>query len=104
MAKKRRRYSQIERKRIIAAVERDGLTYAQASKKFGVSAVTLWKWRKKAKTAPRERSSRRVQANGSLVALVRAEVQAGVREVVTGIVRAEVGSYLQRVGPERGRR
>ena len=76
-------------------MEGEGLTYAQTSKKFGVSAVTIWKWRRDAKAAgrrrqPREVRSGRMSADGSLAALVRAGLQARVRKLLPSIVREEV--------------
>lgn len=85
----RRRYTEQERARILTAVERRGLTYAQASKKFRVSEVTIWKWRRGSKSA-RERGAGRTSADSSLASMIRAEVQARVREVVPSIIREEV--------------
>ncbi len=101
MAKTRKRYTERERARVIVAVERTGLTYAQASKRFGVSQVTIWKWRKAQKTGARGLRSRHVQANGSLARLMRTEVQARVREALPGIVREEVANCVQRMLGER---
>ena len=42
---------------------------------------------------------------GDLSAQVRREVQSKVRQIMPGIVRAEVSAYLDSIfGPERGRR
>lgn len=97
MSKKRKRYTEQERARILAAVDRKGLTYAQAARTFGVSEVTIWKWRKVAKTAPWERNRQHAQAVGSLAGFVRAEVRARMRQVLPGIVREETAAYARRV-------
>jgi transposase-like protein len=96
MTLKRRRYSDSERARILAAVERKGLTYAQASKKFGVSEVTIWKWRRGRKPA-RERGASRTSADGSLAAMIRSQVSAKLAAILPDIVREEVASYLTHV-------
>lgn len=99
MAKKKngKRYTEKERARILAVAARDGLTGKQASQKFGVSEVTLWKWRRDAKgmSETRQPSAIRVAANnGSLAALVRAQVQQQVRSLLPGIIREEVARAL----------
>ena len=89
MQKKRRRYTEKQRARILAATKRDGLTSRQAAKKFGVSEVSLWKWRKAAKSGARERG-RRAQVDGPLAMMIRAEIRARVRELLPVIVREEI--------------
>lgn len=94
MAPKRRRYTEQERARVLAAAKREGLTGKQASKKFGVSEVTLWKWRRAAKGAKMKRHSRAARTKpatkGSLASMIRAEVHARVRDLLPEIVRAEI--------------
>jgi len=88
------RYTEQERARILSAAASQGLTGKQASKKFGVSEVTLWKWRRDAKVSAARHST------GSLTSMVRAEVQARVRELIPAIIREEItqafGSTLKR--------
>ena len=69
------------------------LTGKQPAKKFGVSEVTLWKWRKANKPVRAHRTLR-ASANGGLASMVRAEVQAHVRALVPQIAREEVARAL----------
>ena len=57
--------------------------------------ATLRKWQKVAKTSAREQRGRRAQVDRPLAGLVRAEVQAKVREVVPGVLREEVDAHLR---------
>lgn len=97
----RRRYTDQERGAILAAAKRDGLTGAQVQKRFGVSAITYYLWRKKAGTSKqgprrRARTGRRPGARDtSLTALVRQEVQAKVQQVLPAILREEVAAYVR---------
>jgi transposase-like protein len=93
--KKRKRYTPAQRSEILAAAAKQGLTAAQVQKKFGVTPVTYYSWRKK--TASAARGGRRGPgrpAGGGLAVQVRSEVQARVREMLPGIVRQEVNGYL----------
>src|SRR5258705_5076260 len=45
--RKRKNYTSQERTMIMAAASKDGLTAAQVQKKFGVTPVTYYSWRKK---------------------------------------------------------
>jgi transposase-like protein len=106
--------SAAERAKIVAAADREGLTALQVQKRFGVKPVTYYSWRKK--LGVKGRRGRRPTGGGGLGrggefgAQVRAGVQARVREMLPGIVREEVGRYLDQVlggrasGRGRGRR
>ncbi len=93
LAMKRKRYTEQERARILSAAASEELTGKQASAKFGVSQATLWKWRRDAKGVKMKRQPRALQqgpSNGSLASMIRTEVQARVRELVSTIIREEV--------------
>mgnify|MGYP001610497336 FL=1 len=90
--RRRRHYSDTDRARILKAMSRDGLSYAQAAKRSRVSEVTIWKWRKASQPA-RARQTRR--ENGSLAAMVRSEVQARVRALLPEVVHEEVSAVLR---------
>ncbi|MFI5372014.1 MAG: hypothetical protein ACHQ52_10690 [Candidatus Eisenbacteria bacterium] len=105
MARKRARkqYTLQQRKLILAAADRDGLTAGQVRQKFGVTPVTYYSWRKKYGGAPRRRGRkpglRSAVASlglggGALTAQVRSAVQSRVRGMVEEIVRGEVGRYV----------
>ncbi len=106
--KKRQNYTVEQRTQILAAAQKDRLTAAQVQKKFGVTPVTYYSWRKKSGAA-RRRGGRGVVVGtpaGDLHGQVRAEVQAKVRQILPGIVRGEVSAYLDTLfgGRRRGRR
>ena len=106
--KKRTRYSSSQKQTILAAAQKEGLTAAQVQKKFGVTPVTYYSWRRKTGATRRTRAGRPGRPAGARVAGgggVRAEVQARVRQILPEIVRAEVNSYLNTLfGSGRGRR
>ena len=48
MAKRpRKTYTEAQRQEILAAAQKEGLTALQVQKKFGVTPVTYYSWRKK---------------------------------------------------------
>ena len=114
--KKRQSYTTEQRSEILATAARENLTALQVKRKFGVTPVTYYSWRKKlGLKGPRGRkpgSGRRAATTvggTDLTAQVRAGVQAKVREVLPGIVREEVTRYLDSLlgvpytGKKRGR-
>lgn len=105
MAKKtRRRYTELQRAAILADIEKNGLTQVAAAKKHVVSAVTIWQWKRAAKTLKRRSWAvqPRSASRGSLDWLVRSEVRDRIGELLPGIVRDEVASYLrQELGGKR---
>jgi len=98
MAKRvRRTYTSQKRSEILAASQRENLTANDVKRKFGVTPVTYYSWRKKEGLVGRRgrRPSLLTQAGGGNIAVqVRAGVQAKVRAVMPGIVREEVTNYL----------
>lgn len=100
--RKRRSYSEGKRVAILAAAQKEGLTAAQVKQRFGVTPVTYYSWRKKYGAARRRggvvvaRGARRARQIGGadLPRQVQAEVQARIRQMMGGIVRTEVASYL----------
>ena len=96
MAKRpRKTYTEAQRQEILAAAQKDGLTALLVQKKFGVTPVTYYSWRKKKGIkGPRGRRPGTQSAGGDLSAQVRAGVQSRVREILPAIVREEVAGYL----------
>src|SRR5882672_11308154 len=99
MAKRpRKTYSAQKRAEILAAAQKENLTANDVRKKFGVTPVTYYSWRKKEGLVGRRgrRPSLLTQAGaGSNIAMqVRSGVQAKVRSVMPVIVREEVTNYL----------
>src|SRR2546428_974330 len=54
-ARQRKRYTPGERRHILAAAKREGLSGPAAAKKFGISQLTFYTWRKKAGTKSADR-------------------------------------------------
>jgi hypothetical protein len=100
MAKKKRKkrvqYTAAERTKVLAAARAENLTALQIQKKFGVTPVTYYSWRKKGGLTRRRGGAAAVAipVAGGMSARVRAEVKNKVREVMPDIVRAEVNAYL----------
>lgn len=101
----RKQYTLQQRKQILAAADRDGLTAGQVRQKFGVTPVTYYSWRKKYGGAPRKRGRKpgggvaalglaARSRGGAITAQVRSAVQSRVRGMVEEIVRSEVGRYV----------
>ncbi len=104
--KQRTQYTAEQREKILAAAKAEKLTAAQVQKKFGVTPVTYYSWRKKTGIA-RPRGGARLAAGrgvGDLNAQVRGEVQQKMREIIPGIVRSEVSAYLDSIFSTRGRK
>lgn len=109
---RRKESTPAERAKVLAAANREGLTALEVQKRFGVKPVTYYSWRKK--LGLKGRRGRRAGGSGAvqgsdLSVQVRAGVQSRVRELLPGIVREEVGHYLDQVlgsgsGAKRGRR
>jgi transposase-like protein len=105
--KKRKRYTPAQRSEILAAAQKQGLTAAQVQKKFGVTPVTYYSWRKKSGAAGRRgRRGPGRPAGAGVAGQVRTEVQSRVRAMLPGIVRQEVNTYLDSLFGKgaRGRR
>jgi transposase-like protein len=109
MAKTRRKrhsYTAAQRTEVLAAAQKDGLTAMQVQKKFGVTPVTYYSWRKKIGMGARRRGGvTRVGRPTTLTGQLRNEVKNKVREILPEIVRGEVNSYLNELfGTSRGRK
>jgi transposase-like protein len=110
MAKSRRRrhtYSNTKRISILQTAQKRGLTALDVQKRFGVTPVTYYSWRRKYGSGSSSGSARatiRRRANGGIEIQVRSEVQTRVRQLLPEIVRSEVSHYLDSLfGSRRGR-
>jgi transposase-like protein len=94
--KKRKNYTPQQRAQIMAAAARDHLTAAQVRRKFGVTPVTYYSWRKKTGiTRKRGTGAARLVARGAdLNTQLRSEVAVRVRQILPDIVRSELNQYL----------
>jgi transposase-like protein len=108
MAKGRRRrkqYTAAQRSQVLAAAQKEGLTAAQVKRRFGVTPVTYYSWRKKTGVTRLRRAvvgraliargPRRI--GGNLTDQVQNEVRARVQQILPVIVRNEVNQYLNAV-------
>src|SRR5580765_5019174 len=96
MAKRiRKQYTPEQKRTILAAALKERLTALQVKKKFGVTPVTYYSWRKKTgATRRRGRPAGPGRAAGLALSL-RGEVQSRIRSMLPDIVRGEVHSYLE---------
>ena len=116
MAKRtRKRYTNEQKKAILAAAAKDNLTAGQVQQKFGVKPITYYSWRKKTGVAgrrgrPAGRGPGRPPgagraAGGGIESMVRSEVQNRVRAMLPDIIRSEVNAFVASVlGGGGGRR
>jgi transposase-like protein len=96
--RKRHQYTEEQRTTILAAARKDGLTALQVQRKFGVTPVTYYSWRKKTGLSARRGGLAVTLGQGAdLTGQVRAEVQTKVRQMLPGIVRHEVSAYLNEI-------
>ncbi len=103
----RKTYSPEQRKQILEAAMREGLTANDVKKKFGVTPVTYYSWRKKAGATHRRGRPARIGGvgNGDLSNQLRTEVRSKIQQILPDIVRSEVSSYMDSLfGSRRGRR
>src|SRR5689334_5282132 len=104
MAKKKRKprklYSAKQRADILAAASKEGLSATAVQKRFGVTPVTYYSWRRKAGVGTRRARGGRPQPPGvlesgvNLVEAVRAELRNQIQRILPELVRTEVGAAL----------
>ena len=101
----RKRFTAEQRAKILAEARSMKLTGKQAAEKFGISQVTYYLWKSKAGSG-RKPGARRIPRSpaAGIELSVREAVRARIREAIPGIVRAEVGIYLDSVLGTRGKR
>ena len=108
MAKRtRKRYTDEQKKTILAAAQKDGLTAAQVQQKYGVKPITYYSWRKKTGVAGRRgrpagsgrgpgrpRGSSGAVSMSDIESALRNEVQTRMRALMPEVVRSEVKSFV----------
>jgi len=106
-SRKRKSYSPEKRQEIMQTATRDGLTALDVKKKFGVTPVTYYSWRKKSGAAVRRgRGPAKLTAKGgsNLTSQLRTEVRAKIQAILPGIVKSEVATYMSTLFGSGGRR
>jgi len=93
--RRRRRYSDVQRRNILDTAQREGLTAGDVQKKFGVTPVTYYSWRKKGGATARR--GRPPGGGGGGGGELTSLVQQKVRAILPTIVRNEVNRYLDTV-------
>lgn len=92
------RYSDVERQKILETAKREGLTGNQVAKRFGISTVTYYLWRKKTGSTTRGRQGGRLSRSRLNLAefsgQLREAVRVKVREMLPGIIEQEVAASL----------
>ena len=99
----RNRHTDAQKKQILAAAKKEGLTGAQVKKRFGVSTLTFYRWRGPVRSDAvarrgRKRGPGRPLGSGKVtvdVAAIRREVQAQVRRLLPQIAMEEVAAALR---------
>jgi len=99
-----RRYTPAERARVLAAAMREGLSGPAAAKKFGISEVTYYLWKKNARPAIRRaaravRKSRIIDVAGE----VRERLRDQIRRTMPDVVRKEIDAVLADLSGARRR-
>ena len=91
--KKRQSYTPQQRAEILASASRHNYTAAQVKRKYGVTPVTYYSWRKKAGTTRRRGTTAKGRggAIGNVGYQLRSEVQSRVRQILPEIVRVWEG-------------
>jgi transposase-like protein len=109
--RKRQSYTDAQRNQILETASREGLTALDVKKKFGVTPVTYYSWRKKsgASSGRRGRVAARgpqgSSSGGDLGSQLRTEVRQKIQQILPGIVKSEVAQYVDSLfGARRGRR
>lgn len=103
----RKSYTESQRQEILAAAQKDGLTALAVQKRFGVTPVTYYSWRKKLglKGKRGRKPAAALASSGmDIGATVRSSVRSQVQAMLPRIVQEEVERYLVRAfGTSRGK-
>jgi transposase-like protein len=98
----RKRFTPQQREQILNAAQAEKLTAKMVQKKFGVSMVTYYLWRRKAGITRTRGGARPALAqfgatSAGLEKLVRTAVRSRIQDALPGIVREEVQQYLNQL-------
>jgi transposase-like protein len=87
----RKKYSAEMKAKILAAAKAEGLTATDVKRKFGVTPVTYYSWRKTSRSAPR---GPRAKRNTNLEQQLRGEVREHIQKLLPEIIRSEAAAHL----------
>jgi len=94
-----KRYTDAQKRKILATAKRERLTGAQVRKRFGVSTLSFYRWRGPVRSdALKRRGPGRPARSGKVKidsAAMRREVQAQLRKLLPQIIREEVEAALK---------
>jgi transposase-like protein len=100
---RRRRYTDAERQRILETAQREGLSGPKAAKRFGISTLTFYNWRKKEGTPRRSASDGLARRDsGDFAEQIRTAIRSRIREMLPSLIEEEVSSAV--AGTMRRRR
>ena len=96
--KRRKRYSDEQRSTILATAQKEKLTAAGVQKRFGVTPVTYYAWRKRAGAGKRRGRPKLTGHRGDVLSRrVQEKVEARVRELLPKALEAAVDRYVDRL-------
>jgi len=89
----RKRYTQAEKKRILATSAKEGLTGKEVSQRFGVSTLSFYRWR-----GPVQGAKAKALKGSTKVAVderaLRAQVRARIARILPEIIQQEVAEAV----------
>jgi DNA invertase Pin-like site-specific DNA recombinase len=92
----KKRTPRADRAKILAAMRSSGMTAKQAAKKYGISIWTIYNWSKRRGAKKQRAATRRGRKAGASTSRIPASLQGGFRQMIAGIVRAEIVRLLGR--------
>ena len=107
MPRKVKRYTEADRARILSAAKKQGLNGVQAAKKFSISTLTYYTWKKRAKEFASRESELRSGSDGTLDGLLRSRLRNRLQQLLPIVLREEVDACVRQAlgtsGPRRVR-
>lgn len=92
-AKTGRRYSPADKKKILRTAKQEGLSGKEVQKRFGVAALTFYRWRGPVNS----KKTRRKKTTGFNDSILRQEIRSRIETVLPQIIHEEVDSYLANI-------
>jgi transposase-like protein len=101
------RFSEARRQEILQIAAREGLTGAQVAKRFGISQVTYYIWRKRVGASSgghRARTGSAAGLIGGMEGTIRAQVRSAIQAMLPQLIEEEVAAALEGAGRGGSRR